>query len=72
MRKAEKKPETPEKRHYKTVRVNAIRLSVRKEPSQDAEIVRIVAQGDELEKVRDYNGEWIKVPDGYVMAEFVS
>ena len=72
MRKAEKKPATPEKRHFKTVTVDAIRLTVRKEPSLFAEVVRYVTKGEELEVIRQENEAWLKVRDGYVMREFVS
>lgn len=73
MKKAEKKiPSTPETRHIKKVTVTAIRLAVRKEPSLDAEIVKIVSMGDELEMIGDGTEAWTKVRGGYVMSEFVS
>ena len=72
MRKAEKKPETPEKRRSQTVKVNTVRLTVRKKPSLFADVVRYVTLGEELEVFRSANEEWYKVRDGYVMKEFVS
>lgn len=71
MRKTEKKvPATPE-RTRKYVNVMAIRLAVRKHPNLQADIMKIVNQGDRLEVIGDTSGTWTKVNGGYVASEFV-
>ena len=73
MKKAEKKPEaTPEKKKG-FVTVNVPLLNVRIKPSLNADVVTQAKEGTELEKLGTVaKGTWIKVPEGYVMAEFVS
>ena len=63
-KKAEKKP--------KFVTVNCPLLNVRIKPDLAATIVKQVSEGEKLEKLGTAGkGVWVKVPDGYVMAEFV-
>lgn len=73
MKKAERKVSvTPEKRERKETVVSAIRLAVRKQPNVNAELVKIVTQGERLEVIGETIGEWTKVRGGYVMSEFVT
>ena len=55
----------------KYVKVNAIRLAVRKQPNFQADIMKVVNQGDKLEVIGDASGAWTKVLGGYVASEFV-
>lgn len=67
-------------RKRELVTVEAVRLNVRSKPTILADAVRTVTLGTELEKLGEVRGlglgdqivDWIKVPDGYVMKEFVS
>lgn len=45
-------------------------LNVRKEPSLDAEIVRILNGGDVVAILED-NAEWVEISDGYCMKKFL-
>ena len=73
MKKAEKKPaQTPEKKK-EIVTVNVALLNVRAKPTKESEIVRQERKGTKLEKIGSAGkGAWTKIPDGYVMTEFVS
>lgn len=53
------------------IKVNAYMLNVRKNPNILSEIVRIVERNEILEASEIENG-WVKIKDGYVMAEFVN
>ena len=44
-------------------------LRVRSEPNTESEIVRVLQYGEEIET--EGSGEWVKVEDGYVCAEYV-
>lgn len=45
-------------------------LNVRKEPSLDAEIVRIL-NGRDVVAILEDNAEWVKISDGYCMKKFL-
>lgn len=45
-------------------------LNVRKEPSLDAEIVRILNGGDVVAILED-SAEWVEISDGYCMKKFL-
>ena len=53
-------------------RVEPVRLSIRKSPSLNAEIVKIINQGDLVEQTGEDDGIWMRVRGGYVMSEFVA
>ena len=44
-------------------------LNVRKEPKSDAEIVKIAKNGEKIEVLAE-KGEFLKVPEGYVMKKY--
>lgn len=61
---------------FKMITVNADALRVRAEPGTDAEIISLVANGDELEVVDDSGEDWVEVAyaedkTGFVSADFV-
>lgn len=46
------------------------RLNVRKNPTFNAEIVRVLNEGDVIEILED-GAEWVKISDGYCMKQFL-
>ena len=52
--------------------VEPSRLSIRKNPSMDAEIVKILNHGDSVERIGEDDGTWMRVRGGYVMSEFLA
>lgn len=46
------------------------RLNVRKNPTFNAEIVRVLNGGDVIEILED-GAEWVKISDGYCMKQFL-
>lgn len=59
-----------EKKELKTAVVNINCVNVRKEPSTDAEVVRIALKGEKV-KVEEKLGEWTKIKGGFVMTQFI-
>ena len=61
---------------FKILSVNTDALRIRKEPSDMAEVLALVANGDELEVIDDEQDNWIEVDyegeTGFVAAEFVN
>ena len=62
---------------FKILTVNTDALRVREEPSTDASILTLVANGDELEVVDDSDDEWVQIAygeddTGYVSADYVN
>lgn len=51
-------------------KVNIHSLNVRKEPSTDAEIVKVIRRGDAV-KVEEDLGEWLKIKGGFVMSQYI-
>ena len=64
---AEAEPTKPKKEY---VTVKATTLFVRQVPYPGGKVVRVAQQGERLEVVERLAG-WIRIEDGYVMAEFV-
>jgi uncharacterized protein YgiM (DUF1202 family) len=62
--------EAPTKPKKEYVTVKATTLFVRQAPSPGGKVVRVAQQGERLEVLERLAG-WIRVKDGYVMAEFV-
>lgn len=58
----------------KAVTVNCPKLNFRNEPNTDADVISVLAQGDQLKVVED-GAEWTKVKvgrkTGYVMTQFI-
>jgi len=61
---------------FKILTVNTDALRIRKEPSEDAGVLGLVADGDELDVSDDTNPDWVEVvfegETGYVSAEYVT
>lgn len=53
------------------IKINVCLLNVRKNPNILSEVVRVVERNEILEASEIKNG-WVKINDGYVMAEFVT
>ena len=69
----EKKKSNVKKEEKQFVTVNCNRLNVRINPDINSARVRQESKGAKLEMLGTAgNGKWIKVPGGYVMAEYVS
>lgn len=62
--------EAPTKPKKERVTVKATTLFVRQVPYPGGKVVRVVKQGERLDVVERLAG-WVRVKDGYVMAEFV-
>lgn len=45
-------------------------LNIRREPDINAERVGLLMDGERIEILEDL-GEWLKIPEGYVMAKWV-
>lgn len=53
-----------------TTAVVQTKLNVRKTPSLDAEIIRILSEGSVV-KILEDGAEWVKISDGYCMKKFL-
>lgn len=53
-----------------TTAVVQTKLNVRKTPSLDAEIIRILSEGS-IVKILEDGAEWVKISDGYCMKKFL-
>lgn len=53
-----------------TTAVVQTKLNVRKIPSLDAEIIRILSEGSVV-KIFEDGAEWVKISDGYCMKKFL-
>jgi hypothetical protein len=67
MKQVDEEPTKPKKEY---VTVMPTTLFVRQAPYPGGKVVRVAQQGERLEVVERLAG-WIRVKDGYVMAEFV-
>ena len=53
-----------------TTAVVQTKLNVRKTPSLDAEIIRVLSEGS-IVKILEDGTEWVKISDGYCMKKFL-
>lgn len=73
---AEEKIENIEELEYAVTQSESItavvqtKLNVRKEPTLNAEVIRILNGGDVVEILED-GAEWVKISDGYCMKKFL-
>jgi len=66
-------PEEPKEEVFNTIygKVNCPLLNVRKEPSKESEVLRVLKQGTTVEIIGAADG-WYKIaPEGFVMTEFI-
>lgn len=47
-----------------------VKLNVRQEPQKNSKVVRILEAGDKVE-ILAYDGDWVKISDGYCMKEYL-
>lgn len=58
------------KEEAKDIATVQVKLNVRREPQKGSEVVRILEAGEKVE-ILAYNGDWVKISDGYCMKDYL-
>lgn len=58
------------KEEAKDIATVQVKLNVRQEPRKSSQVVRILEAGEKVE-ILAYNGDWVKISDGYCMKDYL-
>lgn len=58
------------KEEAKNIATVQVKLNVRQEPQKGSKVVRILEAGEKVE-ILAYDGDWVKISDGYCMKDYL-